>query len=219
MKRNEEQRFFREFDSIHFKEFRAKKKKISFFYLAKMFLKLYIYRSLSTFDLNRTSRNLVVGQIFEKDSYLGEVRYTRESLNSLDARQSDPTFRENRQVAVSKHFPRPYDPRLEIPFIERFPFLSVYSRRRSPYISRFLLSAFEIFKVKPPPSPSGVPSSPLDRPEFSAALTRSRFFERETLGYRSTKLRYAISLRILEKLELNKHSLRHTRFLRSFPFS
>lgn len=66
-----------------------------------------IYRSLSTFDLNRISRNLVVGQIFEKDSYLGEVRYTRESLNSLDARQSDPTFRENRQVAVSKDFPIP----------------------------------------------------------------------------------------------------------------
>lgn len=86
------------------KEFCMQKKKASFI-LRKM--SNPIYRSLSTFDLNRISRNLVVGQIFEKDSYLGEVRYTRESLNSLDARQSDPTFRENRQVAVSKDFPIP----------------------------------------------------------------------------------------------------------------
>lgn len=85
------------------KEFRMQKKKLLL--SCEKCSSNPIYRSLSTFDLNRISRNLVVGQIFEKDSYLGEVRYTRESLNSLDARQSDPTFRENRQVAVSKDFP------------------------------------------------------------------------------------------------------------------
>lgn len=87
------------------KEFRMQKKKLPL--SCEKCSSNPIYRSLSTFDLNRISRNLVVGQIFEKDSYLGEVRYTRESLNSLDARQSDPTFRENRQVAISKDFPIP----------------------------------------------------------------------------------------------------------------
>lgn len=182
-------------------------------------LKLYIciYRSLSTFDLNRTSRNLVVGQIFEKDSYLGEVRYTRESLNSLDARQSDSTFRENRQVAVSKHFSQTVRSSPRNSLYRTFPFLSVYSRRRSPYISRFLLSAFEIFKVKPS-SPQAFP--PLDRPEFSAALTRSRFFERDSNVKHSDIDRRncdtSVSLRVLEKLELNEHFLFLSREISSF---